>query len=688
MPKKEPTNVAKWCYKMANEQISSEGIEVIISYSHKDEMLRDELEKHLSILKRQKPISTWYDRKIGAGEEWMDEIDKHMDSAQIVLLLISADFLASDYCYDIELKRAMERHESGEARVIPIILRPVDWKGAPFGKLQALPTNAEPIVSKKWGCTDEAFVDIVRGLRDAIGSFRPKKETKRSNSRTSPNGSSKKLIVDQMHRGDCTTINASIAMAERRPMAYISYAHVDDKFNKGYLAKFCECLSGEVSLHLGEEFPIFLDRKDIKWVDAWKERIEDHIYGTTFLIPIITPSFFKSQYCRDELSRFLEIEQKLGRSDLILPVYFIETPHINDESKKNEDELAQIITSRQYADWRTLRFEDLDSRAVRRALAELAGQIRDTLDSLLPASEEPAPKSEPPAPHRRETEPPWVVVEALNVPEHSSTIVVDKMGRGDFETISKAIDASDPGSRILIKSGIYDEALILDKPLEIVGSGNLGEVVIRAEGKNAILFRSAKGIVSNLVLQQVGGGDFYCVDIQQGVLVLEGCDIISNSLACVAIHGKAFPKLRGNKIHDGKASGIYVRENGQGLIEDNDIFGNALAGIVIKEAGNPTVRGNKIHDGKDAGIFVYGNGRGLVEYNDIFGNALSGISIKEAGSPIVRGNRINKNGLSAVTVSEKGAGIIENNDLRDNENGAWLISDDSKNLVKRSGNQE
>lgn len=133
---------------MDNGQISSEGIEVFISYSHKDELLRDELERHSSILKRQKIISTWHDRKIGAGDDWKGQIDDHLDSAQIILLLISADFLASDYCYDIEMNRAIERHEFGEARVIPIILRPVDWKGAPFGKLQALPKNAEPVISK------------------------------------------------------------------------------------------------------------------------------------------------------------------------------------------------------------------------------------------------------------------------------------------------------------------------------------------------------------------------------------------------------------------------------------------------------------------------------------------------------------------------------------------------------------
>jgi len=475
-------------------------------------------------------------------------------------------------------------------------------------------------------------------------------------------------------------------------MAFISYAHIDDKLTRRYLTEFCECLSGEVCLHLGEEFPIFMDRKDIKWGDSWKKKIEDSIDGTTFLIPIITPGFFKSQYCRDELTRFLERESELKRDDLILPIYLIDTPLLDDKIKRNLDELAQTISSRQYADWRGLRFEDLGSGAVRRALAELAAQIRDALESIPLASKEYEPKVEIPAPVHNETRPYAAASEKeserIKPRPEIPTVVVDQMHRGDYTTISQAIKKVDPGSRILVHPGVYDEGLILDKPLEIVGDGNLGDVVVRAEGKDAILFKAARGRVANLVLQQTGGGNFDGVDIMQGVLELEGCDITSSSRVGVAIHGKAIPKLRGNKIHDGKASGIFVYENGQGLIEDNDIFGNALANIEIKEAGNPIIRRNKIHDGKESGIYVWNNGQGLIEDNDIFGNANSGIANKEADNPTVRGNRINKNGWRAVYVHDKGAGIIENNDLRDNENGAWLISDDSKDLVKPSGNKE
>ncbi|MDX2213840.1 MAG: toll/interleukin-1 receptor domain-containing protein [Oculatellaceae cyanobacterium bins.114] len=144
--------------------------EVFFSYSHKDEGLRDELATHLSILRRQGVISAWYDRQITPGTEWAGEINTHLNSSEIILLLISPDFLASDYCFDIELRRAMERHERGEARVIPIILRPVDWQGASFGKLQALPKNAKAITL--WDNRDEAFRNVCEGIRIAIKDFR------------------------------------------------------------------------------------------------------------------------------------------------------------------------------------------------------------------------------------------------------------------------------------------------------------------------------------------------------------------------------------------------------------------------------------------------------------------------------------------------------------------------------------
>ena len=144
-------------------------IEVFFSYTRKDAKLRDQLETHLSNLKRQSIITGWHDRKIAAGTEWKGQIDEHLESARVILLLVSADFLASDYCYDVEMKRSLERHEAGEARVIPVILRPCDWHMAPFGKLQILPGDGRPVV--KWPSRDEAFQDVAVGIRKVVEEF-------------------------------------------------------------------------------------------------------------------------------------------------------------------------------------------------------------------------------------------------------------------------------------------------------------------------------------------------------------------------------------------------------------------------------------------------------------------------------------------------------------------------------------
>lgn len=141
-------------------------IEIFFCYAHEDEALKQRLEKQLKVLKRQGIIHMWHDRLISAGQEWEREIDRHLNTSQIILLLISPHFLDSDYCYGREMKRAMERHERGEARVIPIILSPVYWQGTPLGKLQALPTNAKPVIA--WRNRDIAFFDVAEGIRKTV----------------------------------------------------------------------------------------------------------------------------------------------------------------------------------------------------------------------------------------------------------------------------------------------------------------------------------------------------------------------------------------------------------------------------------------------------------------------------------------------------------------------------------------
>src|SRR2546421_8892934 len=117
-------------------------VKIFFCYAHKDEELLKKLQSQLIPLQREGLVEGfWHDRDISAGAEWEKEIDRHLNAAQIILLLVSPDFIASEYCYSIEMKRAIERHEKREARVIPIILRHVHWQKSPIGKLQALPTD-------------------------------------------------------------------------------------------------------------------------------------------------------------------------------------------------------------------------------------------------------------------------------------------------------------------------------------------------------------------------------------------------------------------------------------------------------------------------------------------------------------------------------------------------------------------
>lgn len=139
---------------------------IFISYAHEDEELKKELDKHLKVLKRSSKIQSWNDREILPGQEWDQEIMSELNKANIILLLISVDFNASDYIWEKELKAAIERHEAGTARVVPIILRKCDWNNMPYARLQALPRNAKPVT--EYTDRDEAFTEIAVGIEKLV----------------------------------------------------------------------------------------------------------------------------------------------------------------------------------------------------------------------------------------------------------------------------------------------------------------------------------------------------------------------------------------------------------------------------------------------------------------------------------------------------------------------------------------
>ncbi len=144
-------------------------IKVFLSYSHEDESMKEELDKHLIMLKRNDKIESWNDRCMMAGQELDSEIQQKLESSDVIVLLLSPDFLVSNYCYEKEMKRALEKHDSGETLVIPIILRTCDWLNSPLKKLLAVPKDGKPI--NTWDDKDQVYHNVKQEIEKSIDTY-------------------------------------------------------------------------------------------------------------------------------------------------------------------------------------------------------------------------------------------------------------------------------------------------------------------------------------------------------------------------------------------------------------------------------------------------------------------------------------------------------------------------------------
>ncbi|HXO28422.1 MAG TPA: right-handed parallel beta-helix repeat-containing protein [Thermoanaerobaculia bacterium] len=472
------------------------------------------------------------------------------------------------------------------------------------------------------------------------------------------------------------------------PAAFLSYVHFDDKHEEGRITEFCKRLKGEIRVHTGlEDFTIFQDR-DIRWGKQWQARIDSTLDATTFFIPILTPLFFRSKDCRGELTKFLDRELTLHRQDLILPVYYVESLALSDPTKLALDPLAQILAAREYVDWRELRLEPWTDPRLGKMLASMAVQVRDMLEESDDAGSAVQEKPARSSTAARRSGQPAAATEAGRGPTSKvepPTHIVDPFHRGDFTTISAAIAAAKAGDRILVRPGLYEEGLVIEQPLEIVGDGPLEEIVVRASNQHVIVFRATMGRVTNLTLRQYGDEVWHGVEISQGRLELEGCDITSQNNSCVGIHNGADPRLRRNRIHGGEEGGVFIYRSAQGTMEDNEIFASGGSGVEISSGASPTLRRNRIYDGKSAGVFVHHRGQGTLEDNEIIGNAAAGVEISDGGNPTLRRNRITANGSFAIQVDADGGGTFLDNDLRGNPHGAWDIAKGCDKVI-RNGN--
>jgi parallel beta-helix repeat protein len=530
-------------------------------------------------------------------------------------------------------------------------------------------------------------------------------------------------------------------------VGFWSYVHADDDYERGRIIRLRERLQQSVRFHTGVSFEIFLDKKNIGWGQQWEDHIKNSLNDALLLFPIITPSYFMSKPCREEFLAFKERQEKLGRDDLILPVYYL-TAEFLEGGRENIDAdqatLAEYFTSHQYEDFRSLRAsEETDpsySQSIERLGLRVAEALKRSRTKTIGKEQKDAlATKDAKAEEVNDTVPVTTQGRENSTPGHITSLSVHQMpGRGDFTTIVEAVARAPGGARIIVHPGHYNEIVIIDKPLELIGTGNIEDIVIESDQREPLIFDTNIGLVRNFTLRQTRPFEedrtkMSGVWIKQGRLELEDCDISSTDGPCILVSKGSDPRIRRCRVHDGRQSGILITGTSQGTYEDNEYFGNAFHGMSVLSSAYPTVRRNRFYNNKRSGLSLssdaagtfednemfennqagvrvdegnptvrrnrlYGNlqsglrildkGKGTYEDNEIFGNGRAGVRVEAEARPVVRRNKINKNGYEGVWILSGGGGSFLDNNLANNERGAWDIDISALDFVSRDRNVE
>ena len=273
-------------------------------------------------------------------------------------------------------------------------------------------------------------------------------------------------------------------------------------------------------------------------------------------------------------------------------------------------------------------------------------------------------------------------------PALNSVVVVSARGGGNFTSIGEALRNSAQGTRLIVREGVYNESLLIDRNVEIIGEGKIEKIIVRSSNRSCLSMQTEKASVTGLTLQGIGGNSgqsFFGVDVPFGRLTLDTCDISSDSLSCVAVHGtNANPSMKNCRIHHGADSGIYIFDNARADIENCDVYNNANANIAITQGANPTMKHCRIFDGKNGGIVVWGNGAtGLIEDCEILNHRLANVGIRQSANPVFRRCKISGGHDSGVFVGEKGYGIFEECDVYGNFKAEVAVTEGSNTILRR-----
>ena len=394
--------------------------------------------------------------------------------------------------------------------------------------------------------------------------------------------------------------------------AFLSYAHADEKRHSGAITGLRQLLEDELSLQSGSNCQVFQDTKDIAPGELWRARLAEGLDGAPFLIPIVTPSFLNSRPCKAEVIEFNNLALAKGFPNRIIPIVIVAVPELNEADRVRRSKILSILSAHQWIDMTSLRFEDFDSSSNRRVVANLAerllsSQAREngphrqehddgtsderTVPHLSTASAEGVTSPQNLATDERHPEAtapqtPDAVHDSRLQLERQDIVVVDTSGHGDYSTLDDALLGARPGTRLVVRPGVYRCDRPVTASIVIEGPPDRG-AVIEASAGAALIVDSSGIVLKSLTIRRLGPADtdndtrHYGLHVRGGRATIVDCSISSGSLSALGIDGDSQVRVVSSAVHDSNQSGIWCFESSIVEIIDCHISDNAGIGLKI-----------------------------------------------------------------------------------------------------------